>query len=83
MGFLGGGGNGVASWGVLDGGGEESGDLSDAWGRWSCRMAAEARNLERRCVGLCFSMHHISLGLLIHQSISPTRWVVCGAPCLV
>ena len=31
MDFLGGGGNGVAGWGVLDGGDEKIGDLNGAW----------------------------------------------------
>ena len=35
--YLGGDGNRIAGWGVLDGGSEESSDLGGAWGRWSCR----------------------------------------------
>ena len=40
-----------------------------AGGGGVAEAAAEARNLGRRYVGLCFSMHYISLVVLTHQSI--------------
>ena len=46
-------------------------------GSWSCCLA-ECRGekleiLGRRCGKVCFSMHYIALGVLIHQSILPIR----------